>query len=463
MMGSQEFLKGQSAPFIGAAKSLAHQAYNGFRMAGMLGGLYGLPDLPESTMPQGVGEQTGAGIATAAQLAPAAEGLAGMALSRMASRAAIPPPLPPSGGSPNAPSMGPVAKFLIRRVPGGKMATDLFDLATTKYGPDLSTMPKGGRDQLAYDLFQQTSGKAPETAAEKVTAIRNLQSTLKAKTATTPIPRGPIGSGTYDPQFRGPVAPVEPLTITPYSAVSRTGQVAPPPEPVPTPFQWRDTSVLANKAGYVPPPPPPEPPYIVHSASAFNPAGQPEIPTPTTPAGPSLDELTAGQTGGRYKKFTNAPADVQANIIKLHNSSDAPWNKPTPKPVPPTAAPPVVAPPPGMPEAAPAPSISQPLGKVAPTERETQLYNMLRGNTTRKNLEIGQYFTGKGMTPDAVAQMPEAEFNAHIRNVKNANGKPYEPSTGRNYHRTFEQARDEVVAAMQQMKATPVSPPPPPQ
>jgi hypothetical protein len=116
-----------------------------------------------------------------------------------------------------------------------------------------------------------------------------------------------------------------------------------------------------------------------------------------------------------------------------------------------------------MPEAAPAPAISQPLGKTAPLDRETNLVNMLRANTTRKNLEIGQYFTDKGMTPDAVAQMPEAEFNAHVRNVKNANGKPYEPSTGRNYHRTFEQARDEVVAAMQQMKATPVAPPPPPQ
>jgi len=114
-----------------------------------------------------------------------------------------------------------------------------------------------------------------------------------------------------------------------------------------------------------------------------------------------------------------------------------------------------------MPDAAPA--ISQPLGKTAPLDRETNLVNMLRANTTRKNLEIGQYFTGKGMTPDAVAQMPEAEFNAHVRNVKNASGKPYEASTGRNYHRTFEQARDEVVAAMQQMKATPVAPPPPPQ
>lgn len=100
-------------------------------------------------------------------------------------------------------------------------------------------------------------------------------------------------------------------------------------------------------------------------------------------------------------------------------------------------------------------SASQPLGGVNPADNETNLVNMLRGNTTRKNLEIGQYFTGKGMTPEQVAALPEAEFNAHIRNVKNASGNPYQPSTGRNYHRTPEQARADVVNAMRTMQSLP--------
>src|SRR6185369_7755245 len=100
-------------------------------------------------------------------------------------------------------------------------------------------------------------------------------------------------------------------------------------------------------------------------------------------------------------------------------------------------------------------SISKPLGGVSPADNETNLVNMLRGNTTRKNLEIGQYFTGKGMTPEQVSAMPEAQFNAHIRNVKNASGNPYQPSTGRNYHRTPEQARADVVNAMRAMQPLP--------
>jgi len=100
-------------------------------------------------------------------------------------------------------------------------------------------------------------------------------------------------------------------------------------------------------------------------------------------------------------------------------------------------------------------SVSQPLGGVNPADNETNLVNMLRGNTTRKNLEIGQYFTAKGMTPEQVAAMPEAQFNAHIRNVKNASGNPYQPSTGRNYHRTPEQARADVVNAMRAMQPLP--------
>jgi len=366
IMASPEFRKGQTEPFLGAAKSLGHQAYQGLRAGAALGGAY-LPGLPDSTAPQGTGEQAGADVVTAAQLAQLGEGLAGMAATKIASRATSPPPLPRSATG-GAPSIGPLAKFLIRRVPGGKTATDLYELASK-----LSPPPE-----------------APTVA---------------------PPTRGPIGPSTLDPQFRGPVSPVSPLNVSPYSASGGTVEVPPLPA------------------------------------------------QPTAPTGPSLDELTAGQTGGRYKKFSTAPADVQKNIVVLHNRLGG--AQPTPKPVPTTAAPPVVAPPPGMPDAAPA--ISQPLGKTAPLDRETNLVNMLRANTTRKNLEIGQYFTGKGMTPDAVAQMPEAEFNAHVRNVKNASGKPYEASTGRNYHRTFEQARDEVVAAMQQMKATPVAPPPPPQ
>ncbi|HEV8494206.1 MAG TPA: hypothetical protein VGR76_18135, partial [Candidatus Angelobacter sp.] len=104
-------------------------------------------------------------------------------------------------------------------------------------------------------------------------------------------------------------------------------------------------------------------------------------------------------------------------------------SSPLPSPTIPTAAP-----------AAPT-TIARPLGGTPIAENEANLVNTLRGNTTRKNLEIGQYFTAKGMTPEQVAAMPEAQFNAHIRNVKNASGNPYQPSTGRNYHRTPEQAR----------------------
>ncbi len=158
-------------------------------------------------------------------------------------------------------------------------------------------------------------------------------------------------------------------------------------------------------------------------------------PPPSVPPPPSPDQAVAQATGGAYKKFAQAPESVKKTVAQTVAPAEAP----------------------------PAPSISQPLGKVAPLDRETNLVNMLRANTTRKNLEIGQYFAGRNLTPEAVATMPEAEFNAHVRNVKNASGNAYEPSTGRNYHRTFEQARAEVVKAMQEMNAGPVAPPPPPQ
>ncbi len=272
-----------------------------------------------------------------------------------------------------------------------------------------------------------TKGQVPPTVGPNTTGTINVP----------PPPGITPNLGTQSPMARGPISPVQPLNVSPYSASGGTVEV------------------------------PPTAPTVASIA-------------------PSLDELTAGQTGGGYKKFPNAPADVQGNIIKLHNRFAG--QQPTPKPVPTTAAPPVVEPPPA-PKESPlkfggeeqdeidkgramrawaakkkdSASISQPLGKVAPQDRETNLVNMLRANTTRKNLEIGQYFAGKNLTPEAVATMPEAEFNAHIRNVKNASGNPYEPSTGRNYHRSFEQARAEVVKAMQEMMNGPVPPPPPPQ
>ena len=55
MMGSPEFLKGESAPFIGAAKELAHGAYSGLHLMNPLT----TPSNPFPE-PEGTGEKAGA-------------------------------------------------------------------------------------------------------------------------------------------------------------------------------------------------------------------------------------------------------------------------------------------------------------------------------------------------------------------------------------------------------------------
>ncbi len=171
-------------------------------------------------------------------------------------------------------------------------------------------------------------------------------------------------------------------------------------------------------------------------------AGLPAPAPASSPSSPAtLDEIVQSLSKGKVKTFAKASPQDQQAALSTHNALSRTASK-------------------GATSPSPAPSISQPLGKVGATDSETNLVNTLRGNTTRKNLEIGQYFTGKGMTPEQVASMPEAQFNMHIRNVKNASGNAYQPSTGRNYHRTPEQARAEVVNAMRAMQPMPAPKPP---
>jgi len=175
--------------------------------------------------------------------------------------------------------------------------------------------------------------------------------------------------------------------------------------------------------------------HEAEASAAHQPAAQGGPPTKT------LDDIAMSLAG---KKYARLDANGQATVQKIAAKENAP--------APPAGLAAPRTPPPATQTQA---NVSRPLGGVSPADNETNLVNMLRGNTTRKNLEIGQYFTAKGMTPEQVAAMPEAQFNAHIRNVKNASGNPYQPSTGRNYHRTPEQARAEVVNAMRAMQPLP--------
>ncbi len=178
--------------------------------------------------------------------------------------------------------------------------------------------------------------------------------------------------------------------------------------------RYQASQTPPTPAPSVTPPPPPE---------------SPAATAPASPVTPSLDELTAGQTGGRWKKFSNAPADVQANIIKLHNRFAG--QQPTPKPVPTTAAPPAVAPPPGMAAEPPAPSVIpryastelQPNSQFPPVEHMPSRYRAPNGEVSvseriahKKDVQIAEYLLSpesgvKIETPEDWNSLPLSEKN----------------------------------------------------
>ena len=83
------------------------------------------------------------------------------------------------------PSFNPLTRFLIKRIPGGGAALDVLEAWKKRFGPELETMPT--RDQLAYDLYKETHGKAPASAAERIDALREMKAQLNPPKAPKPV------------------------------------------------------------------------------------------------------------------------------------------------------------------------------------------------------------------------------------------------------------------------------------
>lgn len=350
------------------------------------------------------------------------------------------------------------AGAIARAMVGGKVGSTAAKLGTELAGGS------AGAQELAEDIggiggagaAQLPSQKTLGTILEYLKPQGKRWAAAKARYEATHPDTIPYTGPTIIPGTAGPAGTVNrqrPTTGTP-----ATGTVnLPPPEPQVIPGTAGPSGVIPGPipSGAVPS----VTPVISSSGTISGTIGSPVEAYPRTETS-TLDELAYALTRGKVNSFVKASAGDQAKIIAAHNAikttaqkgmpAPAPSGQPTPAPVKstPVAASPLATEP--LPALVP---VFKPLGDVSATERETNLLNMMRGNTTRKNLEIGSYFLNhpKQFTPEQVAAMPKAEFNAHIPNVKNASGDPYKPSTGRNYHRTFEQARQEVVDAMREM------------
>ncbi len=202
------------------------------------------------------------------------------------------------------------------------------------------------------------------------------------KAAERPIETTDLG--TTAPTARGPIKPVAPMNVSPYSATGGTLDVPPPP------------------------------------AASAAPAGT---------ATPSLDEIVVGLTEGAYKKFANAPVKYQQAAVNAQNNlSGVP---PTPKPVSPAAAPPAVAPPPGMPAEPPAPSVIpryastelQPNSQFPPVEHMPSRYRAPNGEVSvseriahKKDVQIAEYLLSpesgvKIASPEDWNKLPLSEKN----------------------------------------------------
>jgi len=98
------------------------------------------------------------------------------------------------------------------------------------------------------------------------------------------------------------------------------------------------------------------------------------------------------------------------------------------------------------------PSTIRPRGTMSLEEEaaHTDTGNRLRD---QKDARLAEYFKGKNITPEQVAAMPEQEFNTHLKANK------MRPSTGKDYSRTPEQARQDLV---NKMRAPGLAPPPAP-
>jgi hypothetical protein len=93
------------------------------------------------------------------------------------------------------PEIHPVAKFLAKRIPGVGTTLDLLEVLKKQYGPALDGVPKTGRDELAYQLFEEKHGSVPKSALDRVTAIKEMKTELAGTKAAKPESVTPIRRG----------------------------------------------------------------------------------------------------------------------------------------------------------------------------------------------------------------------------------------------------------------------------
>jgi len=161
------------------------------------------------------------------------------------------------------PKMNAVARFLIRRMPGGGTALEVLDHLRGQFGEALEGVPKSGRDELAFKLFEETHGKAPSTAGDRVAAIKELQAQLKAPRQTAAAKPQPAP---MSPSIRP--APIPKPEPAPPAPPPRSASTVPPPSPRPEP-----------------PPPPPPPPRSASTVPPPAPKPEPPPPAPAAPKG----------------------------------------------------------------------------------------------------------------------------------------------------------------------------------
>jgi len=175
---------------VGAAKGAARDLYSAGTsggvagpvgaLAGYIGHQTGLDEKVEkATEPEGGFEKAGNLTESAATLIqPIGAGVKALQAAR-AARAATKGASAVEAVAGKIPKVHPFAKFLAKRLPGVGTALDIVEGIRSMGSGEVPAIPKGGRDELAAQLWKETTGKLPETAKEKIQAIKGLREALK--------------------------------------------------------------------------------------------------------------------------------------------------------------------------------------------------------------------------------------------------------------------------------------------
>lgn len=146
------------------------------------------------------------------------------AISTMALSAGVPMVISAAASPLVRRAISKVPTVLLRRIPGFKTAESVVDFVNSVKKSEV-LLPRKTRDDLAMDLYTETHGIEPKSAADRVTAIKELREALKSEKQAA----AKIAKGVKPPPLQGSSLARRQAAEAEAAAAGSKPKVAPPP------------------------------------------------------------------------------------------------------------------------------------------------------------------------------------------------------------------------------------------